>query len=223
MNCRMLAVAFLIFAFISTAYAKDPNTFVSDIPALQHRTAPLEASLRALRAGILKDAKQCAETASGMDATAQYHADIRKTIETPDVAGFEVSGNSQCDGEHPNAYQYAISYRIQNGKRFDLNEVYAVGHRDGGSLYLTPKAVIPVLAAFKRNNINTPSCLDGSTFNSEYLMSKAFTFAALPDGSLQLYFASEYVEAACFAPIRLDAQTVSAFKDSQKAAQYGLP
>jgi len=204
------------------AHADGMNASVA-IPALNQHTAPLDASLRSLRAGILKDAKECADNASGMGARAQYHADIKKTVETPSIVGFEVTGSSQCDGAHPNAYQYGISYRIKDGKRFDPNEVYAVGHRDGGSLFLTKESVVPVMAEFKRINAGKPDCLDASTFNDEYLMSKAFTLAVRTDGSLQFYFDTAYVEAACFAPIRLGAQAVSAFKDGKKAAEYGLP
>ena len=39
----------------------------------------------------------------------------------------------------------------------------------------------------------------------------------------RIILATAYMEAACFAPIRLGAQAVSAFKDEKKAAQYGLP
>jgi hypothetical protein len=158
-----------------------------------------------------------------MDAKAQYRADIKRTIETPSIVGFEVTGSSQCDGAHPNAYQYGISYRIRDGKRFDLNEVYAVGHRDGGSLFLTKASVVPVMAEFKRINAGRPDCLDPSAFNDEYLMSKAFTLAVRADGSLQFYFDTAYVEEACFAPIRLGTQAVGAFKDRGKAAEYELP
>jgi hypothetical protein len=158
-----------------------------------------------------------------MGATAQYRAEIAKTIETPSIVGFEVTGTSQCDGAHPNAYQYGISYRIKDGKRFDLNEVYAVGHRDSGSLFLTKESVVPVMAEFKRINAGTPDCRDPSAFNDEYLMSKAFTLAVRTDGSLQFYFDTAHVEAACFASIRLGPQAVSAFRDGKKAAEYGLP
>jgi hypothetical protein len=226
MNYRSLIVASLTLVLASlapVAHAGGMNASVSAIPALNQHTAPLDASLRSLRAGILKDAKECADNASGMGATAQYHADIKKTVETPSIVGFEVTGSSQCDGAHPNAYQYGISYRIKDGKRFDLTEVYAVGHRDSGSLFLTKESVAPVMAEFKRINAGKPDCLDASTFNDEYLMSKAFTLAVRTDGSLQFYFDTAYVEAACFAPIRLGAQAVSAFKDRKKAAQYGLP
>lgn len=213
---------FAFASFASMAHAAG-NVSVSPVPALAHHTPALDASLRALRAGILKDAKECSDNASGMDATAQYRGDIKKTIETPSVVGFEVSGSSQCDGAHPNAYEYGITYRIKDGKRFDLNEVYAVGHRDSGSLYLTKESVVPVMAEFKRINAGKAGCLDASTFNSDYLMSKAFTLAARADGSVQFYFNTDYVEAACFSPIRLNAQAVSAFKDAKKAAEYGLP
>ncbi|MFM0636667.1 hypothetical protein PQQ63_08175 [Paraburkholderia metrosideri] len=225
-NCRNLIATSLTVVLASlapVAHADGMNASVSVIPALKQHTAPLDASLRSLRAGILKDAKECADNASGMGATAQYHADIKKTVETPSIVGFEVTGSSQCDGAHPSAYQYGISYRIKDGKRFDLNEVYAVGHRDSGSLFLTKESVVPVMAEFKRINAGKPDCLDASTFDDEYLMSKAFTLAVRTDGGLQFYFDTAYVEAACFAPIRLSAQAVSAFKDGKRAAEYGLP
>ena len=117
----------------------------------------------------------------------------------------------------------ALPICIKDGKRFDLNEVYAVGHRDSGSLFLTKASVVPVMDEFKRINAGRPDCLDASVFNDEYLMSKAFTFSVQTDGSLQFYFDTSYVEAACFAPIRLDAKVVDAFKDEKKAAEYGLP
>jgi cellulase/cellobiase CelA1 len=227
MNCRDLIAASLSVVLASLApvahAAGDTNASVSAIPGLTQHTAPLDASLRSLRAGILKDAKECTDAASSMDATAQYHADIRKTVETPNIVGFEVTGDSQCDGAHPNAYQYGISYRIKDGKRFDLNDVYAVGHRDGGSLFLTKESVVPVMAEFKRINAGRPDCLDASSANDEYLMSKAFTLAVRTDGSLQFYFDTAYVEAACFTPIRLEPPAVSAFKDKKRAAEYGLP
>lgn len=226
MNCRNLIATCLtvVLASLATvAHADGINASISAIPSLKQHTAPLDASLRALRAGIVKDAKECAGNASGMGATAQYQADIKKTIETPSIVGFEVTGSSQCDGAHPDAYQYGISYRIKDGKRFDLNEVYAVGHRESGSLFLTKESVAPVMAEFKRINAGKPDCLDASTFNDEYLMSKAMTFSVQTDGSLQFYFDAAYVEAACFAPIRLNAQAVSAFRDGKKAAEFGLP
>lgn len=226
MNYRKLKATSLtvVLALIApVAHADGMNASVSAIPSLKQHTAPLDASLRSLRTGLLKDAKECADNANGMGATAQYHADIKKTVETQSIVGFEVTGSSQCDGAHPNAYQYGISYRIKDGKRFDLNEVYAVGHRDSGSLFLTKESVVPVMAEFRRINAGKPDCLDASTFNDEYLMSKAFTLAVRTDGSLQFYFDTAYVEAACFAPIRLGAQAVSAFKDGKKAVQYGLP
>jgi hypothetical protein len=224
--CRNLIAASLIavLALIAPiAHSDGMNASVSAIPVLNKHTAALDASLLSLRAGILKDAKECAENAIGMDATAQYHAEIKKTVETPRIAGFEVTGTSQCDGVHPNAYQYGISYRIADGKRFDLNEVYAVGHRNGGSLFLTKESVVPVMTEFKRINAGKPNCLDASTFNDEYLMSRAFTIAVQKDGSLQFYFDTSYAEVACFSPIRLDARVVDAFKDQEKAAEYGLP
>ena len=226
MNCRNLVAASLIVVLVSfthVARASDVNASVSAIPSLIQHTAPLDASLRSLRTGILKDAKECSDNASGMGATAQYRADIKKTIETPSIVGFEVTGTSQCDGAHRNAYQYGISYRIKDGRRFDLNEVYAVGHRDSGSLFLTKESVVPAMAEFKRINAGKPDCLDPSAFNDEYLMSKAFTLAVRADGSLQFYFDTAYVEAACFAPIRLGAQAAGAFRDREKAAEYGLP
>ena len=226
MNYRNLVAASLtvvLNSLASGAHAESMNASVSAIPALTQHSAPLDASLRSLRAGIVKDAKECEDNASSMDATAQYHADIKKTVETPSIVGFEVTASSQCDGAHPNAYQYGISYRIKDGKRFDLNEVYVVGHRDSRSLFLTEESVVPIMAEFKRINAGKPDCLNSSIFNDEYLMSKAFTLAVRPDGSLQFYFDTAYVEASCFAPIRLDAQALRAFKDGKKAAEYGLP
>ncbi|MBT2791709.1 hypothetical protein [Paraburkholderia strydomiana] len=222
-NLVAMSLTVVLALHAAVAHADGMNATVSAIPSLKEHTAPLDASLRSLRTGILRDAKECADNASGMGATAQYHANIKKTVETQTIVGFEVTGSSQCDGAHPGAYQYGISYRIKDGKRFDLNEVYAVGHRQSGSLFLTKESVVPVMAEFKRINAGKPDCLDASTCNDEYLTSKAFTLAVRTDGSLQFYFDTAYVEAACFAPIRSGAQAVSAFRDEKKAAQYGLP
>jgi hypothetical protein len=91
-------------------------------------------------------------------------------------------------------------------QRFDLNKIYAVGRRDGGSLFLTNDSVVSVMEEYKRVNAARPECLDPSASNNDYLMSKGFTMAIWPDGSLQLYFDAPYVEAACLSPIRLNAQ-----------------
>jgi len=178
----VVSLSLVLASLAPSAHADGMNASISAMPALNQRTAPLDASLRALRAGLIKDAKECADNASGMGATAQYHAEIKKTVETQSIVGFEVTGSSQCDGAHPNAYKYGISYRINDGKRFDLNEVYAVGHRHSGGLFLTNQSVALVMAEFKRINAAKPDCLDGSTFNDEYLMSKAFTLAVRTDG-----------------------------------------
>ncbi|MCP2086123.1 UNVERIFIED_ORG: hypothetical protein J2Y81_002140 [Paraburkholderia sediminicola] len=223
MNSRKVLSALLLSALIPLAYANNSSVTISPIPSLRVRSAPLEKSLRALRANLVKDAKKCTDNASGMDASAHYDASIQKTIETSTIAGFAVSGNSQCDGAHPNAYQYGILFDIADGKRFDLNEVYALGHRDGGSLFLTEDAAATVMTVFRQINSKRPECLDPSTFNEDYLTSKAFTMAVRPDGSLQLFFDTPYVEAACFSPIRLNAQQVSQFRNAQKASANSLP
>jgi len=210
-------------SLILCAHANGSVSNVSAIPVLNQHSPALDKSLKSLRAGILRDAKDCMDNAKGMDTQGQYDADIKKTIETPNFVGLQVEGESQCDGAHPNAYRYGISFDIRSGKRIDLNEAYAIGQRDGGSLFLTKKSVVPVMVAFKKNNAKNHDCLDETTFNDEYLMSKAFTMAAAPDGSLSLYFDVPYVEAACFSPIKLDAASVHKFRISQKADMYGLP
>jgi hypothetical protein len=199
----------------------DANLDVSPIPRLKHHTAALDASLRALRARLLGEANGCLEDAKGMDSTGQYHAAINKTIETPSIVGFEVKGDYQCDGVHPGVYEYGISYRIKDGKRFDLNEVYAIGQREAGHLFLTKQSVGPVLAHLKQAASDYPDCLQ--MLDADDVMGQAFTPAVLPDGTLRLYFNVPYVMAACFDTVELTAQELEPFKDKKKAAEYGLP
>ncbi|MFM0022758.1 hypothetical protein [Paraburkholderia azotifigens] len=223
MNIRKILSVVGAMWWLSVACASSQEITVSLVPALQQHSAGLDAALRALRAGIQKDAKECASNASGMGAVAIYHADIRKTIETATLVALEVTGNSQCDGVHPSVYQYGIAYSIKDGKRLDLNAIYAVGRREDGSLFLTDTSVGSVMKEYTRVNAGRPQCLDPSAFNNDYFMSKAFTMSIWPDGSLELYFDVPYVEAACLPPIRLNADVVAHFKDEKKASMYGLP
>lgn len=207
--------------FPLSADAGNPNLVVSSIPRLKHHTAAVDASLRALHGRILKEAKSCEALGEATDSTGQYHAVIKKTIETPSIVGLEVAADYICSGVHSGVYQYGIAYRIKDGKRFDLNEVYALGRREEGHLHLTEKSAVPVLAHLKRMDADMPDCLQ--TLSDDYLTGQPFTPAVLPDGTIRLYFDVPYVVAACFDTVELSPQEVDVFKDKKKAVQYGLP
>ncbi|HEX7933142.1 MAG TPA: hypothetical protein VF573_08720 [Paraburkholderia sp.] len=216
-----VVMAFALLATFNTdAYSNAAP--VAPLPAISNISPGLKRTLDALKARIDSDAKDCAETAKGMNSIAQYNYSIEKILDTGKVVAIKVSGTMLCDGVHSSSYQYGIAFEKVSGKRIDLNQIYNIATRKDGRLFVRSDLIDSVKASYREVNENNPSCLSVPGWEDE-LGNIPITFSPLPDGSIALYYAPPDLSSACFPVLRLDPNEFSNFRDAKRASRYELP
>jgi len=219
-NRAAVMLCALLATFNASAYSS--AVVVGPLPAISNVSPGLKKTLDALKARIEFDAKNCNETAKGMNSTGQYISSIKKILDTGKVVALEISGLMMCDGVHSSSYQYGIAFEKVSGKRLDLNKIYNIATRQDGRLFVRPDLINSVKDSYRMANKNNPSCLSATGWEDD-LANLPITFSLLPDGSIVLFYAAPDVSAACFPALRLEPNELSKFRDAKQASQYELP
>jgi hypothetical protein len=217
-------VAVILFASLTTfgANAISKEIVIGPFPVISGASPKLKKSLNTLRARIEFDAKDCIETAKGMDSVGEYDSSIKKMIDTNKLVVLQVSGSMICDGIHSSSYQYGIAFEKANGKRLDLTRIYDIATKQGGRLFVRSELANAVKSSYRKINQNRQSCLSATGWESE-ITNLPVTFSPLSDGSIALYYAAPDVSAACFPALRLEPDAFAKFRNATQAVQYELP
>lgn len=219
-KCAAAILCALLTTFNASAYSS--GVVVGPLPAISNISPGLKKALDALRARIESDAKDCTETAKGMNSNGQYSSSIKKTLDTRKVVALGVSGVMICDGIHSSSYQYGIAFEKTSGKRLDLNQIYNIATRQDGRLFVRPDLINSVRDSYRAVNKNNQSCLSATGWEDD-LADLPITFSPLPDGSIVIFYAAPDVSAACFSDLRLKPNEFWKFRDAKQASQYELP
>lgn len=217
-------VAVILFASLTTfgADAISKEIVIGPFPVISGASPKLKKSLNTLRARIEFDAKDCIETAKGMDSVGEYDSSVKKTIDTNKLVVLQVSGSMICDGIHSSSYQYGIAFEKASGKRLDLTRIYDIATKQDGRLFVRPELANTVKSSYRKINQNRQSCLSATGWEDE-ITNLPVTFSPLSDGSIVLYYAAPDVSASCFPALRLEPDAFAKFRNATQAVQYELP
>lgn len=219
---KSLVALFLAVTLSFPVHAADSSIEIGAIPKIAGASPALLETLHALHQRIESDARDCMESAKGMEATGNYRASIKKGVETARLVSLEISGVMICDGAHSSSYRYGIAVDKRTGKRIDLSRIYNIAIRENEHIFLRSELVDSAKESYRRENAANALCLDNSDWETG-LTNFPLTFLPESDGSLVLYYAVPEISSACFLPLHLTQHDIAPYCNAVQADKYNLP